>query len=203
MNITPFVTFILVIITINMINASSVYFSSYIYIYIQIWNTHIYIYIYIHTRLYRLYICIYNDYIDICVTISDMMSSSISKCQALRLRGLVLLAVGSPGKVRVLLVAFAQYIERIQYIVVHIYIYNMCVQSHSTHTHNTHRSIYIYIQMHWYKYIYIMKLILWKDSTFFFLYLVSVSSRQTPEVAALLGLWNSTSFVGNGLPGAP
>ena len=96
----------------------------------------IHAYIYIHTRLYRLYICIYNDYIDICGAISDMMSSSISKCQALRLRGLVLLAVGSPGKVRVFLVAFAQYIKHIQYIVVHIYIYiyNMCVQSHSTHT---------------------------------------------------------------------
>lgn len=122
------------------------------HMYIYIYETRIYIYIHIHTRLYRLYICIYNDYIDICVTISDMMSSSISKCQALRLRGLVLLAVGSPGKVRVLLVAFAQYIERIQYIVVHIYIYITCVCKAIAHTRNTHRSIYIYtdalIQVH-------------------------------------------------------
>lgn len=108
----------------------------------------IHTYIYIHTRLYRLYICIYNDYIDICGAISDMMSSSISKCQALRLRGLVLLAVGSPGKVRVFLVAFAQDIKHIQYIVVHIYISITCVCKAIAHTHNTHISIYIYIQMH-------------------------------------------------------
>ena len=45
-----------------------------------------------------------------------------------------------------------------------------------------------------------MKLILWKDTTFFSETFINCF-QQTPEVAALLGLWNSTSFVGNGLPG--
>ena len=126
------------------------FFSSLFVICIYIYDT--YIYIYIHTRLYRLYICIYNDYIDICVTMSDMMLSSISKCQALRLRGLVLLAVGSPGKVRVSLVASTWYQTYPGSAWTCISI--TCVCKAIAHTHNTHRSIYLYIQMHWYRYIY-------------------------------------------------
>lgn len=167
--------------------------------YVYIYATYIYIYIYIHTRLYRLYICIYNDYIDICVTMSDMMLSSISKCQALRLRGLVLLAVGSPGKVRVSLVASTWYQTYPGSACTYIYI--TCSCNAIAHSHNTHRYIYIYtdalIQVH----------ISWNWSgeriAHFFSETFISFFQQTPEVAALLGLWNSTSFVGNGLPGAP
>lgn len=76
-----------------------------------------------------------------------MMSSSISKCQALRLRGLVLLAVGSPGKVRVLLVAFAHDIKRIPYTLyssAYIYICITCVCKAIAHTQHTQ----IYICIH-------------------------------------------------------